>query len=99
MVIVSTKMGPKGQILIPKIFREEYGFIPGEELQLIDTSEGLFVKKETYDIIASMKEIAKKAKAKKVNVDKIDLHKIYESELEERFNDVLGHKHIHKSVS
>jgi AbrB family looped-hinge helix DNA binding protein len=44
MVKLKVKMGEKGQILIPKIFRVKYGMREGEEIAIEPKEEGILLK-------------------------------------------------------
>jgi AbrB family looped-hinge helix DNA binding protein len=39
-----TKMSSKGQVVIPKTIRTRYKWNPGQELQVIDTGDGIALK-------------------------------------------------------
>jgi len=83
MVEVETKVGPKGQILIPKILREEYNILPGDEVIIKETDEGILIEKSSEEPIKIMEEISQKY-GKKI---KINYH-AYEEEIEERWKKV-----------
>lgn len=82
MVILKMKMkvGPKGQVVIPKEMRKEKNILPGDEVLLELSEEGILIEKPKRDIIADFERIAKSGKS----IDKIDPH-AYEEELEERW--------------
>lgn len=42
---------PKGQILIPKKFRERYGVRPGSKVQILEEQDGLLIKPAPEDPI------------------------------------------------
>jgi len=44
MVKLKIKVGPKGQVLIPKIFREKYGISGNSSAILEPTPEGVLIK-------------------------------------------------------
>jgi AbrB family looped-hinge helix DNA binding protein len=44
MVELKVKVGNKGQILIPKIFREKYSINEGESVSIEPLTEGLLIK-------------------------------------------------------
>jgi len=44
MVKLRLKVGEKGQILIPKLFRDKYGIREGEEIAMEPTEEGILLK-------------------------------------------------------
>ncbi|MCS4538137.1 MAG: AbrB/MazE/SpoVT family DNA-binding domain-containing protein [Thaumarchaeota archaeon] len=39
-----SKVGPKGQIVIPKELRSKYGIRPGIEVEQLDTGKGILVR-------------------------------------------------------
>ncbi len=75
------KVGPKGQVVIPKDFREEMGIFPGKKVEFIYTEDGILIKKEDEDTEKVFEKVAKSGK--KVTRD-IGPHEAYESELEDR---------------
>ena len=76
---INVKVGLKGQIVIPKVFRDEYNISPGDEIVLMENSNNLVIEKIS-DPIKKMEEWAKEIKWNK----KINLHAI-EEEYEERW--------------
>lgn len=88
MVILKMKMkvGPKGQVVIPKEMRKEKNILPGDEVLLELSEEGILIEKPKRDIIADFERIAKSGKS----IDKIDPH-AYEEELEERWRKSMKH--------
>ena len=42
-----TRITKKGQVTVPKRFREEYGLEPGDELVWADSKQGIVVRKAT----------------------------------------------------
>ncbi len=75
------KVGPKGQVVIPKDFREEMGIHSGSKVQFELTEDGIIIKKEDEETEKIFENIAKSGK--KITGD-IHPHEAYESELEER---------------
>lgn len=82
MVILKMKMkvGPKGQVVIPKEMRKEKNISPGDEVLIELSDGGILIEKPQRDIVEEMKKIAKSIGYK----GKIDPH-AYEEELEERW--------------
>ncbi len=76
------KIGQKGQIVIPKVFREEYGLDPKTEVTLQDVGEGILLQKPYVDIVEEFARLARSSK-KKATFDL--LHGI-EEEYEERMH-------------
>lgn len=64
MVELSSKVGKKGHILIPKIFRKKYGIQEGKSVKMEPTTEGILIKgRPTPDeVIAKLKEHVEKIK-------------------------------------
>lgn len=75
------KVGPKGQIVIPKVFRDEFEIYPGSEVIIEYTGEGIVINndlEETEEIFEDVAKTGKKVKRK------IDPEEAYESQMEER---------------
>ena len=69
MVEVVTTVGPKGQILVPKILRNEYGIDPKDKVVLKEEKEGILIKKQKADSVSIFRSIAKNPpKAKKTGI-------------------------------
>ena len=82
--IIQQKMtvGPKGQVVIPKVFRDIEKIMPGNEIIFELKDEGILIKKaQEYDQIKLMEQIAKSGKKLK----KYDSGREYEEMLEERW--------------
>ena len=82
MVILQEKMrlGPKGQVVIPKIFRKAYNLAPGEEVVFVETESGILIEKQSVDIVQIAEEASRKAGIK----GKVDWDKQYYEQIEER---------------
>lgn len=79
MVELKVRLGSKGQLVIPKIFREVYKMYPEQEVIIKDTEEGVMIKKQTDDPIALLDRISQEAaKIRKGRKIKLDSHEIYE---------------------
>ncbi len=78
MVTIEMKVGAKGQVVIPSVFRQEYGILPGEDILFKDSAEGLLLQKQKKNYTEIYKLLAQKAKdiKKKKNT--------YEEQIEER---------------
>ena len=75
-------VGPKGQVVIPKIFRDMEKITPGSEIIFELKDEGILIKKEQVeDPIKVMEQIAKSGK----RLGKFDSDKNYEEMLEDRW--------------
>ena len=80
-MIIRRKVGPKGQIVIPKIVRESLGIQPGDEVLMEVREKELLIRPEVdpESFIEDFCSIAKKKLTRK-----IDLKRILEEEVEER---------------
>jgi AbrB family looped-hinge helix DNA binding protein len=73
------KVGPKGQVVIPRTMRKALKIEPGSKVLFRLEEDTLILTKPTFDAVAVFKRIAKQ-----INYNKrIDPHQ-YEEELEER---------------
>ena len=83
MVILKTKMkvGPKGQVVIPKEIRDEKKIFPGDEVFIELSDEGILIEKPKRDIVADFERIAKSGKS----IDKVDSDKDYAEMMEQRW--------------
>ena len=72
MVRIKMRVGPKGQVVIPKVFREEYNISPGDEVIFEENSQALLLKKPNEDIIKKLEESAKKTRLRKFNLHGIE---------------------------
>ncbi len=69
MIRQETKVGPKGQIVIPKIFREHKKIYPGDKIFVELREDSIVIEKPTKDTLKIFEEISKKGKAVNVNSD------------------------------
>ncbi|AMQ17685.1 AbrB family transcriptional regulator [Thermococcus peptonophilus] len=88
MVSIRLKVGPKGQIVIPKVFREAYGIKEGGEVIVEPTDRGLVImpKKSKEELIKELLEWKyKRAKGKPAK-----LGELKGVSLEDEFDEVWG---------
>ncbi|NJF24086.1 AbrB/MazE/SpoVT family DNA-binding domain-containing protein [Thermococcus sp. Bubb.Bath] len=88
MVSIRLKVGPKGQIVIPKVFREAYGIREGGEVIVEPTDNGLIImpQKSKEDLIRELLEWKRKrAKGKPAK-----LGELKGISLEDEFDEVWG---------
>ena len=83
MVKLRVKVGPKGQIIIPKIFREACKIKEGGYAILEPTDEGLMLKgvESPEDIVACIRERRRKVEgkiAKLGDLARVDLEEEFE---------------------
>lgn len=79
MIREEMKIGPKGQVVIPKVFRKSLGLHPGTKVVFTLREEGVLLKKPRKDVTKVFKEIAESGKSVKIKPDE------YVEELEKRF--------------
>lgn len=84
MVRLKVKVGQKGQILIPKIFREEYGIHEGEEVAMEPREEGLLLKgrPSKEEVVSLLRDHASKLKSLRVPGSRIGELKDAHQEME-----------------
>jgi AbrB family looped-hinge helix DNA binding protein len=78
MIREEMKIGPKGQVVIPKVFRKTLGLYPGSRVSFTLKKDGLLLEKMRDDVVAVFKEIAEGGKSVKVKPHE------YVEEIEER---------------
>jgi AbrB family looped-hinge helix DNA binding protein len=79
------KVGPKGQVVIPRTMRKALKIEPGSKILFKLEDDKLILKKPAFDAVAVFERIAKQ-----INYNKeIDPH-AYEEELEERYKRALS---------
>jgi len=73
------RVGPKGQVVIPRSFRKVLKIGPGSEVIFRLEGERVILEKETANPLRTLENISRKGKS----VSRLDPH-AYESELETR---------------
>lgn len=89
MVSIKMKVGPKGQVVIPKVIRDEYNINPGDNIIFREENNKTVIEKVKIDPIAIFEKAAKSKKRMKF---KFDPHAI-EEEYEERWIKVKNALH------
>jgi AbrB family looped-hinge helix DNA binding protein len=79
MIEEEMKVGPKGQVVIPRIFRNALKISPGCKVTVRLESDRVVVQKRTLDAAAEFERIAKGGRS----ISKVSPH-MYEEELEKR---------------
>ena len=79
------KVGPKGQVVIPRAMRKALKIEPGSKVTFTLEDDKLILKKPAFDAVAVFQRIAKSGKS----ISKINPH-AYEEELEERTRRALS---------
>ncbi len=82
MIVVRKRVGPRGQIVIPKLIRDSLGINPGDDV-LIEVREGELVIRPSRDPKSFVDEFCGVIRRKLK--EKIDLERVIEEEVEERF--------------
>lgn len=65
MVELRVKLGHKGQVVIPKLLREQFKLYPGEEVLMKEENEGVLITKNIEDPIEILMKTAKEATKKR----------------------------------
>jgi len=79
------KVGPKGQVVIPRAMRKALKIEPGSKVSFRLEDDKLILRKPAFDAVAVFERIAKE-----INYNQeIDPH-AYEEELDERFKRALS---------
>lgn len=81
-MMAKMKMGPKGQVVIPKLIRDDYGLKPGGEVVFDYTGQEVVLKKPASNIAELARLIARSGKKVKITTE--FLRKLDEEELENR---------------
>jgi AbrB family looped-hinge helix DNA binding protein len=81
------KVGPKGQVVIPRAMRKALKIEPGSKVLFTLEDDKLILKKPVFDAVAVFERIAKEIHYNK----EIDPH-AYEEELEERYKRALSRR-------
>ena len=85
MIEEEMKVGPKGQVVIPRAMRKALKIEPGSKVSFRLEDDRLILRKPAFDAVAVFERIAKE-----INYNQeIDPH-AYEEELEERFKRALS---------
>ncbi len=88
MVSIRLKVGPKGQIVIPKVFREAYGIKEGGEVIVEPGESELVIKRvlDTEERLKKPREYHKKRRGKRP----AKLGELKGISLEDEFDEVWG---------
>ena len=81
-MIAKMRMGPKGQVVIPKHVRDDMGIKPGEEVIMDYKGNELTIKKAASNFVELAEAIAKSAPKVKLTMEQI--RKGYFEQLDER---------------
>ncbi|CAD55688.1 AbrB/MazE/SpoVT family DNA-binding domain-containing protein [Pyrococcus abyssi] len=86
VVSIRLKVGPKGQIVIPKVFREAYGIKEGGEVIIEPTDKGLVIK-APLDVKTLMEKLKERRKNMKGVGIQAKLGDLKDVDLEDEFNE------------
>ena len=88
MIREEMKVGPKGQVVIPRAMRKALKIGPGSKVQFTLEDDKVILEKPTFDAVAVFERISKEIHYNK----EIDPHEAYEEELQERTKRVLSRR-------
>jgi len=74
------KIGPKGQVVIPAVFRKALKISPGSKVVFKLENEKVILEKQTFDAAAAFEQLAKEGRS----VKHVSPH-MYEEEFEHRY--------------
>lgn len=80
LVEVVVKVGRKGQVLIPKVLRDEYGIVSNGQAVLRESREGIIISRPKTDSVKEFRKIAFSGAQTKVDIAK------YKKMFEEEFS-------------
>ncbi|MBI2144381.1 AbrB/MazE/SpoVT family DNA-binding domain-containing protein [Candidatus Woesearchaeota archaeon] len=87
-MMAKMRMGPKGQVVIPKMFRDDLGLKPGASVVMDYNKNKLVISKAASDFVELAESIAKSSPKVKLTME--DIRKGYFQQLDER------HARIHR---
>jgi len=89
-MMAKMRIGPKGQVVIPKHFRDDFGLKLGEVVVVDYTGNELVIRKAATNIAEIARAIAMSGKRQKVTIAQIK--KLYHQELDKRYERALRHR-------
>ncbi len=54
-MVARTTIGPKGRVTIPKEFREKYHLLEGEDVLIVESAEGVLIKRRPRSLRGRLK--------------------------------------------
>lgn len=87
-MMAKMRMGTKGQVVIPKHFRDDLGLKPGEDIIMNHKGNELTIKRAASDFVEMAEAMAKSSPKVKLTME--DIRKGYFQQLDER------HARIHR---
>jgi AbrB family looped-hinge helix DNA binding protein len=88
MIREKMKVGPKGQVVIPRAIRKALKIEPGSKVQFTLEDDRVILENPAFDAVAVFERIAKEIRYNK----EIGSHEAYEEELEERYKRALSRR-------
>ena len=88
MIREEMKVGPKGQVVIPRAMRKALKIQPGSKVLFTLEDDKLILKKPAFDAVAVFQRIAQEINDNR----EVDPHGAYEEELDEREKRVLSRR-------
>ncbi len=82
-MMAKMRMGPKGQVVIPKHFRDDFGLKTGEQVMMDYTGKEIVIKKTASNIAEIARMIANSGK--KIKVTPELLKRLDDEEYEEKY--------------
>ncbi len=82
-MMAKMRMGPKGQVVIPKMFRDDFGLKPGEQVMVDYTGKEIVIRKTASNIAELARAIAMSGKRVKVTPEL--LKKLDKEEYEDKY--------------
>jgi AbrB family looped-hinge helix DNA binding protein len=79
MIKEEMKVGPKGQVVIPRVFRKALGLTPGSKVVFELRENGVLLRRPLTDAVKVFEEVALAGKSVRIKPHE------YVEELEERF--------------
>lgn len=89
-MMAKMRIGPKGQVVIPKLIRDDYGLKAGEVVVVDYTGKEVVIRKAATNIAELARAIAMSGKRQKITIEQIK--KLYHQELDERYERALKHR-------
>ncbi len=80
MIKGERKVGPKGQVVIPKMFRKSKKIKPGSKVVFRETKDGILIEKAEEKVEKVFEEVAEEGES----INKLNPHQSHDEQLKER---------------
>lgn len=80
MIKGERKVGPKGQVVIPKMFRKSKKIEPGSKVLFRETEDGILIEKAEVETEKVFEEIAEEGES----IDNVKPHRSHDEQLKKR---------------